>query len=127
MVLTCVLCPGRWASHPGAQWLRYHLDGLQSSRDMKVELLWPPGVRVGHTFSSWNNSFLRTLITKLISYYLKLKSVRLSPPSLGSLKNWIRKPDTSAPVCAERGAALSARQETASVVGSSFTQLQLLK
>ena len=28
---------------------------------------------MGHTFSSWNNSFLHAWITKLISYYLKLK------------------------------------------------------
>ena len=35
--------------------------------------LWSPGVKVGHTFSSWNNSFLQVLIAKPISYYLKLK------------------------------------------------------
>ena len=33
------LCPGWWASHPGAQWLRYHGDCLQSSWDTKVDLL----------------------------------------------------------------------------------------
>ena len=60
------LCPGRWASRPGAQWLRHRPDGLQSSWDTKVNCLWS-GVGVGHTFSSWNNSFLHALITKLIS------------------------------------------------------------
>ena len=34
---------------------------------------WSPGVRVGPTFSSWNNSFLHTLIMRIISYHLKLK------------------------------------------------------
>ena len=45
--------------------------------------LWSPGVQVGHTFSSWNNSFLHTPLTKFISYYLKLKFFQhLSPPSI---------------------------------------------
>ena len=33
------LCPGRWTSPPGAQGLRFRLDGLQSSWGTKVELL----------------------------------------------------------------------------------------
>ena len=77
----CVLCPRGFftcvlhdsKSHPGAQWLRYHLHCLQASWGTKVELLMLPGVRVDHTFSSQNNSFLHTLTSKLINYYLKLK------------------------------------------------------
>ena len=32
------LCPGKWRAHPRAQWLRCHLDCLQSSWGTKVEL-----------------------------------------------------------------------------------------
>ena len=41
---------------------------MVSSATQRANCLWLPGVRVGHTFSSWNNSFLHALMTKFISY-----------------------------------------------------------
>ena len=49
------LCPGRWESHPGAQWLRYQVDAGSPPEAQKWNCLWSPRVKVGHTFSSWNN------------------------------------------------------------------------
>ena len=46
------------------------LTGLQSSWGTKGELLMVSWSLGGSDSSSWNNSFLQALITKLISYYL---------------------------------------------------------
>ena len=54
-----------------------------------LNCLWSPGVRVGHTFSSWN-CFLHTLITKLLSCYLKLKFFQhWSPPIKWDESIWV--------------------------------------
>ena len=58
--------------YPRAQWLRFHPDGLRPPGAQRWNCMWSPGVRVGHTFSPWNNSFLHIWISKLIRYYLKL-------------------------------------------------------
>ena len=54
-------------------WLLMVFSGAQ-----RCDCLWSPGVRVGCNFSSWNNSFLCALTTRLINYYLKLKFSNLS-------------------------------------------------
>ena len=46
---------------------------------------WSPRVRVGPTSSSWNNSVLPASITKLSSYYLKLKISNFCPHP----KQWV--------------------------------------
>ena len=70
--VSCVL--GGRLSLPGTQWLGYHLDCLCCLLEHKVNRLWSAGVRVGLICSSWNNSFSHSLTTRLINYYLKLKS-----------------------------------------------------
>ena len=74
------LCPGWWASHPGAQGLRYHLQCCSPPEAQRWGCWWSPVIRVGPTFSSWNNSFLHTLIMRIISYHLKLKFSNISVP-----------------------------------------------
>ena len=68
VVFICVLCPGCLTlEHNGSGTI---LIACSPPEAQRWNCLWSSGVRVGHTFSSWNNSFLYTLITKLISYYL---------------------------------------------------------
>ena len=74
------------------------LIACRPPRSHRWNCLWPPGVRVGHTFSSWNNSYLHALVTMLISYYLKLKffniwaphPLQLSTNTLVLLSMWLR-------------------------------------
>ena len=90
--LFCVLYPG-WFS------LSVSLEGdvspwntmaeippwllMVSSGAQRSNFLQSPGVRVDRTFSFRKNSFLHSLTTKLINYYLKLKfSSFWVPPSL---------------------------------------------
>ena len=64
------LCPRRWSSHPGVQWLRYHLELLA------VLLTDKGGTASGFLESGWvipsvpGTKAFTALITKLISYYL---------------------------------------------------------
>ena len=67
-----LLCVPRWClslEHNGSDTVLITAVLLRH----KGELVWSPGVRVGHIFSSWNNSVLHSLITKLIDDYPKLK------------------------------------------------------
>ena len=90
VVFSCVLSGGHLS-------LEHESDAILTAccppEAQRWNSLWSPGIKVGHTFSSWNNSFLRTLITKLISYYLKLKFFQhLSPHqcSLDALRGGTR-------------------------------------
>ena len=72
MVFICILGSGHLPlEHSGSDTISI---ACSPSGPQRWSCLWSPGVKGGHTFSSWNNSFLRALITELISQLVpKLK------------------------------------------------------